>query len=138
MILILLALVFSTSAEYFRRPEIINKNYNSTTFDLKGVQLGCKELRSKKYISDGYCTSAKPITEVVCAGVCLPVADLFRYTEIMQIRPRTSFEWRCINDVTKRERIHLVCRNGNRRSYKIRLVKSCKCKKFAKVVKHFS
>ena len=34
--------------------------------------MGCRELRSTKYISDGQCTSVQPIKELVCAGECLP------------------------------------------------------------------
>ncbi|XP_023230822.1 sclerostin domain-containing protein 1-like [Centruroides sculpturatus] len=117
---------FSNSTAYF-----LENDYYITTNNMKDVQLGCKELRSKKYISDGYCTSIKPVTEVVCAGICLPVAELPWYTELVSRRSRTrSSEWRCVNDLVRHKRVHLICRSGDRRTYKIRVVRSCKCKKF--------
>lgn len=109
------------------------EDFFSHSYSVKDVQLGCKELRSKRYISDGFCTSIKPVTEVVCSGICLPVSELPWYTEVVdEWTKRSTTEWRCVNDVVRRKRVHLICRNGERRSYRIRTVRSCKCKKFIK------
>lgn len=95
------------------------------------VQVGCKELRSKRYISDGFCTSVKPITEVVCTGHCLPIRNLPWYAEFIKVWARTKIlEWRCVDDVVRRKRVRLLCENGESRSYKIKVVRSCKCKRF--------
>ncbi|XP_071941335.1 uncharacterized protein [Antedon mediterranea] len=97
------------------------------------LQLGCTELRSKRYISDGFCTSIKPITEVVCAGECLPVRNLPWYAEYVKVwSTEKTKEWRCVNDVIRHKRVHLRCENGERRTYRIRTVRSCKCKKYNK------
>ncbi|XP_033124217.1 sclerostin domain-containing protein 1-like [Anneissia japonica] len=97
------------------------------------VQLGCTELRSKRYISDGFCTSMKPITEVVCAGECLPVRNLPWYAEYVKVwSTEKTKEWRCVNDIVRHKRVHLRCENGERRTYRIRTVRSCKCKKYNK------
>ncbi|GAB6027614.1 Sclerostin domain-containing protein 1 [Chamberlinius hualienensis] len=122
------------------------KNYGDTP-------MGCKELRSKRYISDGPCTSIKPITEVVCAGICLPVSKLPWYSDYVNLwysrRQQSSSSshssgsissadgdignleepWQCVDDVVKRKRVHLMCQDGQHRAYVIKTVRSCKCKK---------
>ncbi|XP_014678328.1 PREDICTED: sclerostin domain-containing protein 1-like [Priapulus caudatus] len=101
---------------------------------LKGVQLGCdQQLRSKRYISDGYCTSLKPITEVVCAGRCLPVRTLPWYASLYKVWAKTKTkEWRCVENRVRRQRVSLMCQNGEQRTYQIKVVKSCKCKRYNK------
>ncbi len=97
------------------------------------IQVGCKELRSKRYISDGFCTSVKPITEVVCTGHCLPIRNLPWYAEFIKVWARTKvLEWRCVEDDIRRKRVNLLCENGETRSYRIKVVKSCKCKRYMK------
>ncbi|XP_077993732.1 sclerostin domain-containing protein 1-like [Glandiceps talaboti] len=97
------------------------------------LQIDCNELRSKRYISDGFCTSSKPITEVVCAGECLPVRLLPWYADYVKVwgRGKTQ-EWRCVNDVERLKRVHLRCEDGKTRTYRIKTVRSCKCKKYSK------
>ncbi|KAL4228937.1 Sclerostin domain-containing protein 1 [Mactra antiquata] len=97
------------------------------------VQLGCKELRAKRYISDGFCTSLKAIKEVVCAGHCMPIkeqdipwwAEFTKYWAIPKYK-----EWRCVDAVVKLKKVQLMCKNGETRSYKIKIVKSCRCKSY--------
>ena len=99
------------------------------------LQMGCTELRSKRYISDGFCTSIKPITEVVCAGECLPIdnGQLPFYAQYMKVWSREKTrEYRCVNDVVRQKRVSLRCDNGEERTYRIRTVRSCKCKKYNK------
>jgi hypothetical protein len=92
--------------------------------------VGCRELRAKRYISDGFCTSTKPINEVVCAGNCLPIRDLPWYAEFVRVWAAPKIrEWQCEEDVVKRKSVHLLCRNGNYRTYRIKVVKSCRCSK---------
>ncbi|XP_076356352.1 sclerostin domain-containing protein 1-like isoform X2 [Tachypleus tridentatus] len=112
------------------RARQIGKKPSERTFQgvNKDAQLGCVELRSKRYFSDGYCTSIRPITEVVCSGICLPVRYLTWYHLFLKQVPRKKdMEWRCIEDGVRRKRVRLVCRNGERRKYKIKIVTSCKC-----------
>lgn len=93
------------------------------------IQVGCRELRAKRFISDGFCTSTKPIKEVVCAGNCLPIMDLPWYAEFVKVWARSKLrEWQCEEDVVRRKSVHLLCRNGQYRTYRIKVVKSCKCK----------
>ncbi|XP_058475907.1 sclerostin domain-containing protein 1b [Solea solea] len=100
-------------------------------------QVGCRELRSTKYISDGQCTSVNPIKELVCAGECLPAHLLPNwigsggYTGRYWSR-RDTQEWRCIIDRTRTQRIQLQCQDGSSRTYKITVVTSCKCKRYSR------
>ncbi|XP_070702998.1 sclerostin domain-containing protein 1b [Pempheris klunzingeri] len=100
-------------------------------------QVGCRELRSTKYISDGQCTSVNPIKELVCAGECLPAHLLPNwiggagYTGRYWSR-RDAHEWRCVTDRTRTQRIRLQCQDGSSRTYKITVVTSCKCKRYSR------
>ena len=94
------------------------------------IQVGCRELRAKRYISDGFCTSTKPINEVVCTGTCLPIRDLPWYAEFVKYWAKSKYrEWQCEEGVVRRKSVHLLCRNGQYRTYRIKVVKSCTCKK---------
>ncbi|XP_028326840.1 sclerostin domain-containing protein 1a [Gouania willdenowi] len=100
-------------------------------------QIGCRELRSTKYISDGHCTSINPIKELVCAGECLPAQMLENWiggphSRKFWGRRSPSQAWRCVNDKTRTQRIQLQCQDGSERTYKITVVTSCKCKKFTR------
>ncbi|XP_005394698.1 PREDICTED: sclerostin [Chinchilla lanigera] len=35
-------------------------------------EFSCRELRATRYVTDGPCRSAKPVTELVCSGQCGP------------------------------------------------------------------
>ncbi|XP_018551033.1 sclerostin domain-containing protein 1-like [Lates calcarifer] len=100
-------------------------------------QVGCRELRSTKYISDGQCTSVNPIKELVCAGECLPAHLLPNWigsgghTGRYWSR-RDAQEWRCVIDRTSTQRIRLQCQDGSSRTYKITVVNSCKCKRYSR------
>ncbi|XP_054903204.1 sclerostin domain-containing protein 1a [Poeciliopsis prolifica] len=100
-------------------------------------QIGCRELRSTKYISDGHCTSVNPIKELVCAGECLPAQMLENWIGASRSRKfwarrSSSHDWRCVNDKTRTQRIQLQCQDGTTRTYKITVVTSCKCKRFSR------
>ncbi|XP_056142769.1 sclerostin domain-containing protein 1a [Lampris incognitus] len=99
-------------------------------------QIGCRELRSTKYISDGQCTSVNPIKELVCAGECLPAQILPNWIGGSYGRKfwsrRSSEDWRCVNDKTRTQRIQLQCQDGSARTYKITVVTSCKCKRYSR------
>ncbi|KPP58344.1 sclerostin domain-containing protein 1-like [Scleropages formosus] len=95
--------------------------------------LGCKELRSTRYISDGRCTSPNPVKELVCAGECVPVRVLPNwigggYGGKFWAR-RGGRQRRCVTDRTRVQRVHLLCPDGSTRSYRVRVVTSCKCKR---------
>ncbi|KAM8841553.1 sclerostin domain-containing protein 1-like isoform 2-T2 [Spinachia spinachia] len=100
-------------------------------------QLGCRELRSTKYISDGQCTSVNPIKELVCAGECLPAQLLPNWmwggghTGSYWSR-RDAQDWRCVIDRTRTQRIRLQCQDGSARTYKITVVNSCRCKRYSR------
>lgn len=102
-------------------------------------QIGCRELRSTKYISDGHCTSIKPIKELVCAGECLPAQLLPNWIGAARGgRPWSkksnggAQDWRCVNDKTRTQRIQLQCQDGSTRTYKITVVTACKCKRYSR------
>ncbi|XP_030045818.1 sclerostin domain-containing protein 1 [Microcaecilia unicolor] len=99
-------------------------------------QVGCRELRSTKYISDGQCTSISPLKELVCAGECLPLPVLPNWIGGgygMKYWSRRSLqEWRCVNDKTRTQRIQLQCQDGTTRTYKVTVVTSCRCKRYTR------
>lgn len=86
-----------------------------------GVKLmACRGLRSKRYISDGFCRTLRPITEMLCTGQCVrgdarlqPVSGMAR--------------WRCLDGQVVSQRVRLICDNGSSKSYRLRVVKSCTC-----------
>lgn len=90
-----------------------------------GPMLGCKELRSKRYISDGQCTSARPLIEVVCAGACLPLDQLPWYSDGSPTAAAAG--WTCEPGAVRLKRVHLLCPNGERQSYRVPVVRACKC-----------
>ncbi|XP_046875292.1 sclerostin domain-containing protein 1b [Hypomesus transpacificus] len=99
-------------------------------------EMGCRELRSTKYISDGQCTSLNPVKELVCAGECLPAHLLPNWIGGGQPGKywsrRQTQEWRCVIDRTRTQRIRLQCQDGSSRTYKITVVTSCKCKRYSR------
>ncbi|KAM7293824.1 sclerostin domain-containing protein 1-like [Ixodes scapularis] len=101
-------------------------------------QLGCKELRSKRYISDGHCSSARPLTEVVCAGACLPLDQLPWYSDSSTATLPHGSPWSCANGQTRFKRVHLLCPNGERKIYRVPILKSCRCVRNAQHVLHGS
>lgn len=102
-------------------------------FQQADIQVGCRELQARRYISDGFCTSDKPIKEVVCTGNCLPVKNLPWYAEFVKTvaKPKIK-EWQCVEDLVQKKRVTLVCRDGSDKQYTIKVVKSCKCKHMRK------
>lgn len=91
--------------------------------------VGCVELRSKRYVSDGHCTSIRPLIEVVCSGLCLPVRTLPWYADYVKAWAGTSpREWRCVDDVVRKRKLTLICEDGTTRTYRVRVVKNCRCK----------
>ncbi|KAJ1101394.1 hypothetical protein NDU88_006462 [Pleurodeles waltl] len=99
-------------------------------------QMGCRELRSTKYISDGQCTSISPLKELVCAGECLPLPILPNWIGggygMKYWSRRSAQEWRCVNDKSRTQRIQLQCQDGTTRTYKVTVVTSCKCKRYTR------
>ncbi|KAG9279741.1 sclerostin domain-containing protein 1-like [Astyanax mexicanus] len=95
-------------------------------------QLGCRELRSTKYISDGQCTSVQAVKELVCAGECLPAHLLPNWIGGNYWGRKDTRTWRCVNDVTRMRRVKLRCHDGSTRSYRIAAVTSCTCKRLAR------
>ncbi|XP_054898871.1 sclerostin [Poeciliopsis prolifica] len=102
----------------------------SNTVSYSPSEMSCRELRSTRYITDGSCRSAKPIRELVCSGQCLP-AHLMPNSIVRGKWWRNSAaDYRCIPAHSRTRRVQLQCPNGNTRTYKIRVVTSCKCKRF--------
>ncbi|KAJ1527880.1 hypothetical protein ONE63_007816 [Megalurothrips usitatus] len=81
---------------------------------------GSCRLRSKRYVSDGLCVSSRPVNEVVCAVSCVMNA----WSKQTGTRP---VAWRCSDNGWKRQRVRLLCRDGSTRSYRIRVVQTCRC-----------
>lgn len=101
---------------------------NTATYSAS--ELSCRELRSTRYITDGSCRSAKPVRELVCSGQCLP-AHLMPNSIVRGKWWRSSAsDYRCIPAHSRTRRVQLQCPSGSTRTYKIRVVTSCKCKRF--------
>ncbi|XP_020500634.1 sclerostin [Labrus bergylta] len=93
-------------------------------------ELSCRELRSTRYITDGSCRSAKPVKELVCSGQCMPSHLMPNSIARGKWWRNNASEYRCIPAHSRTRRVQLHCPNGNTRTYKIRVVTSCKCKRF--------
>ncbi|RUS69377.1 hypothetical protein EGW08_022860, partial [Elysia chlorotica] len=94
------------------------------------IQLGCRELRARRYITDGFCTSETPIKEVVCAGNCLPIRDMPWYAEFIKTMSRNKLrEYHCVEDYTRLKKVTLLCKDGTVKTYRIKVVKSCRCER---------
>lgn len=92
----------------------------------------CRELRSTRYVTEGPCRSAKPVTELVCSGQCGP-------TRLLPNAIGRGKWWRlgtpaprCVPDHHRAQRVQLLCPGGAPRARKVRLVASCKCKRPAR------
>ncbi|XP_074475384.1 sclerostin [Sebastes fasciatus] len=103
---------------------------NSNTLTYSAAELSCRELRSTRYITDGSCRSAKPVKELVCSGQCMPSHLMPNSIGRGKWWRGNASEYRCIPAHSRTRRVQLQCPNGNTRTYKIRVVTSCKCKRF--------
>ncbi|XDV44403.1 hypothetical protein PO909_012695 [Leuciscus waleckii] len=95
-------------------------------------ELSCRELRSTRYVTDGSCRSVKPVKELVCSGQCLPAHLMPNSILRGKWWRSSSSDYRCIPAHSRTQRIQLQCPNGPNRTYKIRVVTSCKCKRFTR------
>ncbi|XP_049842598.1 sclerostin domain-containing protein 1-like [Schistocerca gregaria] len=91
------------------------------------VEEACPSLRSKRFISDGLCSSPYPVHEVVCADRA-PSHGRRRKQQQQQSQavPAQRERQRCVEGATRRRRVELLCQDGSRRFYHVRLVKSCR------------
>lgn len=109
-----------------------NGGRSANTISYSASELSCRELRSTRYITDGSCRSAKPVKELVCSGQCMPshlLPNSITRGKWWRNNGGAS-EYRCIPAHSRTRRVQLQCPNGNTRTYKIRVVTSCKCKRF--------
>ncbi|KAG9343779.1 hypothetical protein JZ751_013160 [Albula glossodonta] len=95
-------------------------------------ELSCRELRSTRYITDGSCRSAKPVKELVCSGQCVPAHLLPNSILRGKWWRGGGPEFRCVPAHSRIRRVQLQCPDGQRRTYKIRTVTSCKCKRYTR------
>ncbi|XP_043923643.1 sclerostin [Protopterus annectens] len=98
--------------------------------DVSGMSdFSCRELRSTRYVNDGSCRSVKPVKELVCSGQCLPSYNAISRTKWWR---HSRSDYRCVPAHTRTQRIQLECPNQETRTYKIRVVTSCKCKRYSR------
>ncbi|MBN3308740.1 sclerostin [Amia ocellicauda] len=95
-------------------------------------ELSCRELRSTRYITDGPCRSAKPVKELVCSGQCVPSHLLPNSILRGKWWRHSATDYRCIPAHSRTQRVQLHCPHGHNRTYKIRVVTSCKCKRYSR------
>lgn len=94
------------------------------------LNLGCQGIRIRRYVSNGRCTSRRPIRDLICDGQCLPMDELPWFPEYSKIISRRKREWRCVADEVKTKKVTVVCIDGNKFKYRVRVVRSCKCKRY--------
>jgi len=91
----------------------------------------CRGLRSKRYLSDGFCQTLRPISEVLCSGSCVLDDHEALYPSVVSSWGRAtggrSVEWRCVDEQYRYRRVRLVCENGDVRVYRVRVVRNCAC-----------
>ncbi|XP_007883716.2 sclerostin [Callorhinchus milii] len=110
-----------------------NRRHFQHTDSQGRTEFSCRELRSTRYISDGSCRSLKPVRELICSGQCLPAHllpnSIGRSRWWSRHRPS---DYRCIPAHSRTQRARLRCQNGETRTYKVRVVTGCKCKRYSR------
>ncbi|XP_078501420.1 sclerostin [Lissotriton helveticus] len=92
----------------------------------------CRELRSTRYITDGPCRSIKPVRELVCSGQCMPSHLLPNSIGRGKWWRQNAMDYRCVPAHSRAQRIQLACPDNVGRTYKIRVVTSCRCKRYTR------
>lgn len=96
-------------------------------------EYSCRELHFTRYVTDGPCRSAKPVTELVCSGQCGPARLLPNAIGRGKWWRPNGPDFRCIPDRYRAQRVQLLCPGGAApRARKVRLVASCKCKRLTR------
>ncbi|XP_005070129.1 sclerostin [Mesocricetus auratus] len=103
-------------------------------YDTKDVsEYSCRELHYTRFVTDGPCRSAKPVTELVCSGQCGPARLLPNAIGRVKWWRPNGPDFRCIPDRYRAQRVQLLCPGGAApRARKVRLVASCKCKRLTR------
>lgn len=94
------------------------------------LNLGCQGIRIRRYVSNGRCTSRRPFRDLICDGQCMPMDELPWFPEYSKVISRRKREWRCVPDEVKTKKVTVVCIDGNKFKYRVRVVRSCKCKRY--------
>ncbi|XP_029943455.1 sclerostin [Salarias fasciatus] len=92
-------------------------------------ELGCREQRSARSVSDGWCRSAEPVRELRCSGQCLPSRLLPNAIGRGRWWRGGASDYRCVPAHFRTRRVRLRCPDGAARSLKLRLPTSCQCKR---------
>ncbi|XP_006638179.1 sclerostin [Lepisosteus oculatus] len=108
------------------------RTLSANTHSYGASELSCRELRSTRYITDGPCRSAKPVKELVCSGQCVPSHLLPNSILRGKWWRHSHSDYRCVPAHSRTQRVQLQCPNGRSRTYKIRVVTSCKCKRYTR------
>lgn len=96
-------------------------------------EYSCRELHYTRFVTDGPCRSAKPVTELVCSGQCGPARLLPNAIGRVKWWRPNGPDFRCIPDRYRAQRVQLLCPGGAApRARKVRLVASCKCKRLTR------
>jgi len=108
---------------------LAQRNATSTSYGGRD----CRGLRSKRYLSDGFCRTLRPISEVLCSGSCVLDDHEALYPSVVSSWGRATggraVEWRCVDDEIRHRRVRLFCENGDVRVYRVRVVRSCACQR---------
>ncbi|KAK6473077.1 sclerostin [Huso huso] len=105
---------------------------SSNTEAYSASDLSCRELCSTRYITDGLCRSSKPVKELVCSGQCVPSHLVPNSIIRGKWWQHNSSDYRCVPAHSRTQRVQLECPNNENRTYKIRVVTSCKCKRYTR------
>ncbi|XP_010864773.1 sclerostin isoform X2 [Esox lucius] len=122
----------TNNSNIMNRPKHGGRRSSANTVSYSASELSCRELRSTRYIMDGSCRSAKPVKELVCSGQCLPAHLLPNSIARGKWWRSSASDYRCIPAHSRTQRVLLQCPGGHRRTYKIRVVTSCKCKRYTR------
>ncbi|XP_006000832.1 sclerostin [Latimeria chalumnae] len=114
------------------RPKHGGRNLPGTTQPNGASGLGCKELRSTRYITDGACRSLKPVKELVCSGQCMPSHLVPNSIGRGKWWRHNTSDYRCVPAHFRTQRVQLECPDQESRTYKIQVVTSCKCKRYTR------
>ena len=60
----------------------------------------------------------------------ISVRTFSRYSEFLKTMSSNKIkQYQCVDDITRRKKVKLLCQDGSLRAYRIKVVKSCRCEK---------
>ena len=91
---------------------------------------GCLQCNTTRYsTSDTMLQMGRETNVFVTLCILLSCCVILYYAQVWS-RTKT-LQYRCVDDVVRYRQVTFMCDNGDTRSHRIRVVRSCKCKRYS-------